>query len=220
MFVGVADPWKPFPGEERCSTIARVEIVPLDLTDSESVNELAAQIGARVDILINTADHVRAGGMLDGKGLTVAREEMDIRYFGLMRLAQAFGPALRTRGADGVNAAAAFVNILSVYALANWPAYGIVSRRRSRLPVARRNAARRIAARRRQVIDVFSGPLETEWYQTLPPPKVAPAALAEAVVRRACATASKTSSSAMSRRTFARGSRSIRRRWNASLANE
>jgi hypothetical protein len=29
---------------------------------------------------------------------------------------------------------------------------------------------------------VFSGPLETEWFQTVPPPKVAPAALARAVV--------------------------------------
>ena len=31
-------------------------------------------------------------------------------------------------------------------------------------------------------VNVFFGPLETEWFQTVPPPKVAPAALANAVV--------------------------------------
>jgi hypothetical protein len=31
-------------------------------------------------------------------------------------------------------------------------------------------------------MNAFSGPLETEWFQAMPPPKVAPATLAEAVV--------------------------------------
>ena len=35
-----------------------------------------------------------------------------------------------------------------------------------------------------KVLNVFFGPLETEWFQTVPPPKVAPAALARAVVAR------------------------------------
>ena len=33
------------------------------------------------------------------------------------------------------------------------------------------------------MLNVFFGPLETEWFQTVPPPKVTPAALAQAVVR-------------------------------------
>jgi hypothetical protein len=33
-----------------------------------------------------------------------------------------------------------------------------------------------------KVVNVFFGPLETEWFQTVPPPKVTPAALANAVV--------------------------------------
>ena len=90
--------------------IERVEIVPLDVTDTESVTEQAQQNGAHIDILVNTAEHVRPGGIVDRHGLTIAREEMDVRYLGLMRLAQAFGPLLRFRGADGVNSAAAFVN--------------------------------------------------------------------------------------------------------------
>jgi uncharacterized OB-fold protein len=107
VFVGLADAWKPFPGYDELRRIANVEIVPLDVTDTESVTEQAEQNGARIDIIVNTAEHVRLGGIVGRRGLTVAREEVDIRYMGLLRLAQAFGPVLRFRGADGVNSAAA-----------------------------------------------------------------------------------------------------------------
>jgi hypothetical protein len=33
-----------------------------------------------------------------------------------------------------------------------------------------------------KVLNAFFGPLDTEWFQTVPPPKLAPAALAKAVV--------------------------------------
>jgi len=183
VFVGVADQWKPFPGMDKLRQIERVEIVPLDVTDTESVTEQAEQNGSRIDIIVNTAEHVRAGGIVDRHGLTVAREEIDVRYLGLMRLAQAFGPVMRFRGADGVNSAAAFVNLLSVHALMNWPTYGAYSAAEA----ACLSAAQCMRAELRpggvKVLNVFFGPLETEWFQTVPPPKVTPAALAKAVVR-------------------------------------
>jgi NAD(P)-dependent dehydrogenase (short-subunit alcohol dehydrogenase family) len=182
VFVGIADPWKPFPGEERLRKIERVEIVALDVSDTISVNECAGEYAPKVDILINTAEHVRAGGVIERKGLTIAREELEIRYLGLMRLAQAFGPVLRARGADGINSAAAFVNLLSVYALANWPAYGAFSATEAACLSAAQSLRAELRPGGVRVLNVFSGPLETEWYQTVPPPKVAPVALAKAVV--------------------------------------
>jgi NAD(P)-dependent dehydrogenase (short-subunit alcohol dehydrogenase family)/uncharacterized OB-fold protein len=183
VFVGVADPWKPFPGMKALKAIKNVEIVPLDVTDTESVTEQAEQNGARIDIVVNTAEHVRAGGVVDRRGLTVAREEIDTRYLGLLRLAQAFGPVLRARGADGVNSAAAFVNLLSVHALMNWPQYGSYSAAEA----ACLSAAQCMRAELRpggvKVVNVFFGPLEIEWFQSVPPPKVTPAALAKATVR-------------------------------------
>jgi uncharacterized OB-fold protein len=102
ILVGIADAWKPFPGEERLRKIERVEIVALDLTDTISVNECAAEYAPRIDILINTAEHVRTGGIIERKGLTIAREELEIRYLGLMRLAQVLraDPARARRGRD------------------------------------------------------------------------------------------------------------------------
>ncbi len=182
VFVGLADPWKPFPGLDALRALEQVEILPLDLTDTESVSEQAAQNGGRIDILVNTAEHVRPGGVVERHGVGVAREEIDIRYLGLMRLAQAFGPAMRARGADGVNSASAFVNLLSVYALMNWPAYGA----HAAVEAACLSASQSIRAELRpggvKVVNVFHGPLETEWFETVPPPKVTPAALANAVV--------------------------------------
>lgn len=182
VFVGVADPWKPFPGMAVLAGIPQVELVPLDLTDTQSVADLASQNGGRIDIVVNTAEHVRSGGIVERGGVTVARDEMEIRYFGLMRLAQAFGPSLRFRGADGVNSATAFVNLLSVHALMNWPAYGA----HSAAEAACLSAAQCLRAELRpggvKVLNAFFGPLETEWFQTVPPPKLAPSALAKAVV--------------------------------------
>ncbi len=182
VFVGVADPWKPFAGEEALRGIAKVAIVPLDLTNSESVNDLAADIGGRVDIIVNTAEHVRAGGIMARKGLVVAREEMDIRYFGLMRLAQAFGPALRFRGADGVNSATAIVNFLFVHALANWPEFGAYSATEAACLSASHSLRAELRPGGVKFINIFHGPLETDWFQELPPPKVAPSQLAKSAV--------------------------------------
>jgi NAD(P)-dependent dehydrogenase (short-subunit alcohol dehydrogenase family)/uncharacterized OB-fold protein len=182
VFVGLADQWKPFPGMDALRAIERVEVVPLDVTDTESVTEQAQQNGGRVDIVVNTAEYIRAGGIVDRQGLTVARTEIDVRYLGLLRLAQAFGPAMRARGGDGVNSATAFVNLLSVYALTNWPTYGAYAA----VEAACLSATQAMRAELRpggvKVVNVFFGPLETEWFDAVPPPKVAPARLASVVI--------------------------------------
>jgi NAD(P)-dependent dehydrogenase (short-subunit alcohol dehydrogenase family)/uncharacterized OB-fold protein len=182
IFVGIADPWKPFSGEAALRDIPGVEIVSIDITDSRSVADVAGEIAHRVDILVNTAEHPRIGGIMHRHGLNIAREEMDTRYFGLLRVAQHFGPTMRARGADGVNAASAFVNLLSVHALVNWPLYGAFSAAEA----ACLSAAQALRAELRdggvKVLNVFAGPLDTEWFQSVPPPKLSPEALAAATV--------------------------------------
>jgi short-subunit dehydrogenase len=183
IFVGIADPWKPFPNETALRDIPNVEILPLDVTDTQSVADTAGEFAHRIDILVNTAEHTRVGGIMHRHGLTIAREEMDVRNFGMLRLAQHFGPTMRARGADGVNAAAAFVNLLSVHALMNWPEYGAFSAAEA----ACLSAAQALRAELRgggvKVLNIFAGPLDTEWFQSVPPPKLSPTALAAATVQ-------------------------------------
>lgn len=184
IFVGVSEPWKPLPQRDAWSKIKGVEIMPLDVTDTDGVQDLAAEIGAKVDILVNTAEHVRPGGLLDRRGLTVAREEMEAGYLGLLRLAQSFGPVMKFRGADGQNAACAWVNVLSVHAhtAATWPGFGSFSASQAAMLSASHSLRAELRPGGIRVVNIFTGPLETDWFQTVPPPKVAPKQVADAIV--------------------------------------
>ncbi len=183
IWVGQSEPWKQFPGIEALRTLPQVSLVPLDLSDSEAVSELCAEIGGRVDIVINNAELHRPFGIAARAGIEAARAEMDINYFGLLRLAQGLGPALRARGADGQSSAVAWVNLLSIYALSNYPPHGTFSASKA----AALSLAQCLRAEMRpagvRVINVFPGPIDDEWNQTVLPPKVSAAALATAITR-------------------------------------
>jgi NAD(P)-dependent dehydrogenase (short-subunit alcohol dehydrogenase family) len=183
IWVGHAEPWKKFAGFEELQQIAQVTLLPLDVTDSKNVREVAAEIGGKVDILINNAEYHRAFGIGNRHGVETARAEMDVNYFGLLRLAQEFGPAMRSRGADGLASAVAWVNLLSIYALANFPAHGTFSASKA----AAQSLAQCLRAEMRpagvRVVNVLPGPIDDEWSQLQLPPKIAPAALAGAIVK-------------------------------------
>jgi NAD(P)-dependent dehydrogenase (short-subunit alcohol dehydrogenase family)/uncharacterized OB-fold protein len=183
IWVGHAEPWKQFPGFSELKKLSQVTLVPLDLTDSKNVREVAAEVGVKVDIVVNNAEHHRAFGIGNRAGIETARAEMDINYFGLLRLAQELGPVMRARGADGQSSAVAWVNVLSIYALANFPPHGTYSASKA----AAHSLAQCLRAEMRpagvRVVNVFPGPIDDEWNQLLPPPKVTPAALAASIVK-------------------------------------
>lgn len=182
VWVGQAEPWKKFPGLDELGQLPQVTIVPLDVTDSHSVKQLAGEIGGRVDILINNSEIHRTHGITSRHGVEVARSEMDVNYFGLLRLAQEFGPAMKGRGADGQTSATAWVNLLSVYALSNFPAHGTFSASKAAALSLSQCLRAEMRAAGLRVINVFPGPIDDEWNQALPPPKLTPEALARAVV--------------------------------------
>ena len=182
IWVGHTEPWKKFAGFDELQKIPQVTLLPLDVTDSKNVREAAAEIAGKVDILVNNAEVHRSFGIANRQGVETARAEMDVNYFGLLRLAQEFGPAMRSRGADGKASAVAWVNLLSVYAHANFPPHGTFSASKA----AAHSLAQCLRAEMRpagvRVVNVFPGPIDDEWNQLLPPPKLAPETLARAVL--------------------------------------
>jgi len=160
----------------------QVHMVPLDITDGRGVKDCAGAIGAKVDILINNAEYHRSEGIASRHGTDVAKTEMDINYFGLLRLAQEFGPVMRARGADGNNSATAWVNLLSIYALTNFPSHGTFSASKAAAHSLAQCLRAEMATSNVRVINVFPGPIDDEWNQMLPPPKLAPAAISKAVM--------------------------------------
>jgi len=183
VFLGEPEAWRRWPERAAYAGMENVSIVPLDVTDVSSITKLSAEIGGKVDILVNTASFTRPGGVM-GNDTTFARDAFEVNTLGLMRLAQGFGPAMASRVQDGVNSAAAFVNILSVHGLMPDPAYSAFG--------ASQAAARSITQSLRsefrgsglRVINVYIGAIEGDpWFSTLPPPKVTPNAIARATVQ-------------------------------------
>ena len=182
IWVGYAEPWKQPPGFKELECIPEVTLVPLDLTDARAVREAGGSLGGRVDILINTAEAHRTHGVASRYGTDVARLEMDVNYFGLLRLAQEFGPAMQFRGADGQNSAVAWVNILSVFALSNFPPHGTYSASKAAAFSLTQCMRAEFKLNAIRVINVFPGPVDDEWNQLIPPPKLAPERLAADVI--------------------------------------
>ena len=182
VFLGLAKEWAPFDGQASLLALPNTERAPLDMGNEESVAELAASIGGKTDILINTAQHVRAGSVFSGDAVLQARDAMEANVFGALRLLQSFGPIMRSRGADGENSAVAWVNCLSVYALSDWPRYGVNGASQAAALALAQNARAEFAASGVKVVNAFHGPIDDAWAQELSPPKVAPARLAKDVM--------------------------------------
>jgi NAD(P)-dependent dehydrogenase (short-subunit alcohol dehydrogenase family)/uncharacterized OB-fold protein len=182
IWIGEAEPWKKDSGVAALRELPRAAIVPLDVTDGRSVRNLAGEIGGKVDIVVNTADFHRTFSITSRRGVETAQLEMDVNYFGLLRLAQEFAPALKSRAADGATGATAWVNVLSIFALSNYPPHGTYSASKAAafsLSQALRAELRPAGVR---VINLFPGPIDDEWDQLERPPKLSPAAVATAIV--------------------------------------
>ena len=182
IFVGEAESWRPNPNRPELEAVERLTILPLDVTDTVSVRELAGEIGAKTDILVNNARFVRPGGALARSDTAFARDEIEVNYLGLLRLAQAFGPAMCARTADGTNSAVAWVNILPAYALVNASAFGCYAAACAAAHSLSQCLRAEFRASGLRVLNVFVGPTDDDWYQPLPPPKVLPAAIARSVL--------------------------------------
>lgn len=182
VFVGVSDHWKPFPEGSKLSGHEKVLLVPLDVRDERSVYELANTLGGKIEILINTSDHIRPGGYLAPGQLGHTEEAMDIVAMGLMRLAMNFAPVMASRGADGDAGAVAWVNLLSVYAqtpLAGLAGYSMAHAAALNLSFSLRAELLQGGIR---VMNVLVGPSESEWFQTMPQPRVTARMLSRSIL--------------------------------------
>jgi NAD(P)-dependent dehydrogenase (short-subunit alcohol dehydrogenase family)/uncharacterized OB-fold protein len=182
IWVGEAEPWKKVAGAAALRELPQVTTVPLDVTDSASVRELAGEIGAKVDILVNTADCHRTLAVGARGALDAAQLEMDVNYFGLLRLAKEFAPLLKARAADGPASSVAWVNVLSIFALSNYPPHGTYSASKAAALSLSQALRADLYTAGVRLINLFPGPVDDEWDQLEMPPKLSPNALAAAVV--------------------------------------
>ncbi|MGL4280208.1 MAG: SDR family NAD(P)-dependent oxidoreductase, partial [Albidovulum sp.] len=182
VVLGLPEAWKPFPGRSRIEALPAARLEPLDLVSDRSVQDLAAQIGGKVEILINTADVLRPGGIHAPGAAVDARLAMETLAFGLLRLGRSFGPAMAARGADGARGAVAWVNVLSVFAHAHPPELAGYGAAHAAAVALSQSLRAELGQGGVQLMTVLTGPTEDEWFQRFPPPRVTGAALASAIV--------------------------------------
>jgi len=96
----------------------KVVAVALDVTKDVQVANAAEQC-RDVSLVINNAGLSQYGRRLIGsKTIATAQAEMDVNYFGILRMCRAFAPVLKANGGGAI------VNILSAGALCNLPVLG------------------------------------------------------------------------------------------------
>lgn len=138
---------------------AGAHIVPadLDITDDASVAAAGAQVGSDIDILINNAERRPDA---EAQGFENGRRDMELYYFGLMRLAREFGPRMRERNAKGDLKSVAWVNLLSIQALGGSAANeSFAAAQAAALSFSKSLRAQMLPAGIR-VMNVFAGPIE------------------------------------------------------------
>ncbi|MQP68408.1 SDR family NAD(P)-dependent oxidoreductase [Niveispirillum sp. SYP-B3756] len=171
IFAGMAPPARAADLTDEWAGLDRVQTLPFDITDSSLVAEGISKIAGPLDIVINTARFVRGG-----RNLVDQKRMMDIAVLGFMRLSGACAPMLAGRPAG------AFVDLVSIQALAGevgFAGYAAAEAAHLSLLQSFRHDMRAQGVR---VLSIFSGPSDDEDYQSVPPPKVAPARLAREVV--------------------------------------
>jgi NAD(P)-dependent dehydrogenase (short-subunit alcohol dehydrogenase family) len=183
--VGYNATWERTAAFEAVSRLDRVVMLPLDVTDADSVCRAGAELGSKLDILINNAQaRVRSGASgVDGEW-NAAHAEMDVNYFGLLRLAGVFGPLMRQRATAQTRFhGAAWVNILSVYALASLPGRATFSASKAAACSLAQGLRGQLQTSGVRVINVFPGTIDDEASHDLPLPRLNPRVLAKAVVQ-------------------------------------
>ena len=99
---------------------ARIVPIALDITDDASVQAAAARL-ADVDLLVNNAGVALGARLIGAADLSAARQEMEVNYFGLLRMCRAFAPILAANGGGTL------INVLSILARVASPAIGSYS---------------------------------------------------------------------------------------------
>ncbi len=133
------------------------QVVPvhIDLNKPETITA-AAEITGDVEIVVNNAGMFKATNLLSADSVTALQTEMEVNVYGLMRVAQAFAPILKTNGGGALvqlNSVASIKNFsdLATYSASKAASYSITQALRDVLK-----------DQGTQVVSVHPGPIATD----------------------------------------------------------
>jgi NAD(P)-dependent dehydrogenase (short-subunit alcohol dehydrogenase family) len=133
----------------------RVVAVQLDVTKEDQAKQ-AAKACPDVNLLINNAGLSQFGRrLINSPSIDEAMAEMDVNYFGVLRMCRAFAPVLKANGGGAI------VNILSAAALSNLPVLGTYSPTKAAAYSLTQGVRAELAEQGTFVSAIFVGSVET-----------------------------------------------------------
>src|SRR5215212_744628 len=146
---------------------ARIVPITLDITDDTSVQAAAARL-VDVDLVVNNAGALRGGRLIAAADLTAARQEMEVNYFGLLRMSRAFAPILAANGGGTL------INLLSILSRVASPAGGGYSASKAAALSLTQAVRAELQAQGTRVIGVLPGFVDTAMAEGVSAPKIQP----------------------------------------------
>jgi NAD(P)-dependent dehydrogenase (short-subunit alcohol dehydrogenase family) len=154
---------------------SRVVPLTLDVTKPEQIAAAVKQAGD-VNLLINNA-----GALSSFNVLTTSHAELDadflVQVYGTLDVIKGFLPVLE-RAAGG----ATIVNVLSLTALASFPALGGYSASKAAAYSMTQALRPELKKKQIEILAVLPGPIDTDMVKDLPMPKTSPADTAKGVL--------------------------------------
>ncbi|MFI5066591.1 MAG: SDR family oxidoreductase [Streptosporangiales bacterium] len=150
----------------------RIEPVALEVTDQQSVDDLARRAGD-VTIVINNAGAL-LGGPLLGSDIAEVASLFDVNVFGPLRVAQAFAPVLRANGGGA---------LVDVHSVLSWAAgAGAYGATKAALWSVTNSLRLELAAQGTLVVGAHLGYTDTDMVKALDVPKNDPRDVARQIV--------------------------------------
>jgi NAD(P)-dependent dehydrogenase (short-subunit alcohol dehydrogenase family) len=154
----------------------RVIPIFLDVTNQESINK-AVERCQDVNLLINNAGVAFYEGLIASSNLDSARTEMEVIYFGTLRMCRAFAPILEA------NRGGAIINVLSILARVNLPLGGSYCAAKAATLSLTQVVRAELATQGTLVVATMPATVDTEMTKEFPPPKVSPEEVVEESLR-------------------------------------
>jgi NAD(P)-dependent dehydrogenase (short-subunit alcohol dehydrogenase family) len=160
------------PGVNGASNVTEI---PLDVTNSAMVEQAAARY-TDVTVLINNAGVLLGQPLLGATAGDSAAAEMNVNYFGTLRMCRAFAPVLAHNGGGAI------VNVLSILARVNLPAVGSYSASKAAALSLTQGIRGELARQGTLVIGVMPAFVDTSMASRVTLPKLPPEAVADAIL--------------------------------------
>lgn len=154
---------------------SRVIPVKLDVTNDEDIAHAAA-LASDVNLLVNNAGINRIVPLFSARHVDAARAEMEVNYFGTLKMTLAFTPALKRNGG-------ALINVLSILARATLPAMTSLSASKAAALRMTEGVRAELGAHGVRVLAVMPGAIDTDMSRDVDDiPKLAPSEVALATL--------------------------------------